>query len=261
MKLRASREASFARSSALINTAPARVVSTCDRYFGLARNASWSGPAWSSGARLPTRCEPSPTTSPPNRWTMSSSVNAMPILSPVSIGVGALALTPIPCKMLAAVRSNLSVPRSVPLAGVHAGGPLTGGRARPRSVARCRQCLQHLIGDVDTRAHVHRFLNDQVVMLLFGDLLDHLVRPVEHRGQLFVAALVQVLAKLALLALKVRVHLRQIALLLRAISRRHRRAVLVERIGHRFQLLRHVGEILVTLGELGLELDLRGLGG
>ena len=47
---------SSTRSAALISTAPARVVSTCARYFGLARNASWSGPAWSSGARLLTRC-------------------------------------------------------------------------------------------------------------------------------------------------------------------------------------------------------------
>src|SRR3954468_17239504 len=148
MKLRPLPDASFARSSALISTAPARVVSTCDRYFGLARNASWSGPAWSSGARLPTRCEPLPTTVPPNRWTMSSSVNAMPVLSP-------------------AFQFNLSVRART-----------AGCRYEPRSVrsiARGRQRLEYLIGDIDTRAHIHRFLHDQVVVLRLGDLLDDLV--------------------------------------------------------------------------------------
>ncbi|CAM2159505.1 hypothetical protein PT2222_50344 [Paraburkholderia tropica] len=121
--------------------------------------------------------------------------------------------------------------------------------------------LQHLVGDVDARTDVHRFLHDQVVMLLFGDLLDDLVRAVEHRGEFFVATLIQVFAELALLALEVAVELRQIALLLRAVGRGHRRTVLVDRVRHGLQTLRHVLQVLVALRELSFELGLRGLRG
>src|ERR1700754_1904095 len=129
MKLLPARLATFSRSPGAINTAPAPVVSTCGRYFWLARNASCAGPALSSGARLPTACAPSPTTSPPKRFTSSSSVIAMPD----------------------AISSQSS--------SVRARERTRAGRARG-------QRLQHLIRDVDARTHVHRLLHDQIVVLL-----------------------------------------------------------------------------------------------
>ena len=50
-------------------------------------------------------------------------------------------------------------------------------------------------------------------MLLLGNLLDDLVRTIQHGRQFLVTALVQVLAELALLALEVLVDLRQFSLL------------------------------------------------
>src|ERR1700728_2154464 len=76
------------------------------------------------------------------------------------------------------------------------------GRGR-RAISSRRQGLKDLVGDVDARAHIHRFLNDQVVVLLLGDLLDYLVGAVENGCQFLIAALVQVFAELALLALKI----------------------------------------------------------
>src|SRR5258705_6983959 len=63
-------------------------------------------------------------------------------------------------------------------------------------------CLDHLVGDVDARIGVRGFLEDDVVLFLLGDLADHAVGVVDHLCQLLVAALVDVLAVLALLALE-----------------------------------------------------------
>src|SRR5262245_61190793 len=72
--------------------------------------------------------------------------------------------------------------------------------------------LDHLLGDVDARAAVDGVLQDQVELLLLGDLVDHPVRLLHHLRQLLVAALVQVLPELALLALEVAVQLAELAL-------------------------------------------------
>src|SRR5471032_977475 len=102
------------------------------------------------------------------------------------------------------------------------------------------QRLQHLIGDIDARTHVHRLLHDQVVMLRLGNLLDHLVCLIQHGSKFFIATLVQVFAKFALFALEVLVELRQIALLGGAVGRRHGGAVLVHCVRHGLQARCHV---------------------
>src|SRR5947207_9463985 len=56
------------------------------------------------------------------------------------------------------------------------------------------QRLDDLLGDVDARAREHRFLHDQVELLLLGDLVDDARSHALHRRELLVAAQVQVLA-------------------------------------------------------------------
>ena len=94
---------------------------------------------------------------------------------------------------------------------------------------------------------VDRFLQDQVVLLLLGDLLDDAVGALEDRGQLFVAALVQVFAELAALALEVAVLLDQLALAAAALGFGQRRRFLVELLGGRLQARAQVVQFLSRL--------------
>src|SRR5437763_9387157 len=66
-----------------------------------------------------------------------------------------------------------------------------------------REGLDDLLGDVDAPAREDRLLQDQVELLLLGDLVDHARRALLHLGELLVAAHVEVLAHLALLALEI----------------------------------------------------------
>ena len=80
----------------------------------------------------------------------------------------------------------------------------------------------------------HRFLQDQVVLLGFEDLLDDPVGALDHRGQFLVLALVQVFLELAALALEVAVLVDQLALAPRALgSRPASGASLLELVGRR----------------------------
>src|SRR5207245_8634477 len=81
-----------------------------------------------------------------------------------------------------------------------------GTESLRRRLARL-EGLDHLVGDVDARAREDGILEDDVVLLLLGDLADHAVRRLHHLGELLVPALVQVLAELALLALEIAVEL------------------------------------------------------
>ena len=81
------------------------------------------------------------------------------------------------------------------------------------------------------RAGEHRLLQDQVVLLLLEDLLDHAVGALDDRGQLFVLALVQVFLELAALALEVAVLLDQLALAPVALGLGQRRRLLLELVG------------------------------
>src|SRR5688572_29782918 len=58
------------------------------------------------------------------------------------------------------------------------------------------QRLDHLVGDVDARAHVSRhLLEDDVELLLLGDHADYAVRLLDDLRELLVAALVEILAE------------------------------------------------------------------
>src|SRR6478609_3331077 len=81
-----------------------------------------------------------------------------------------------------------------------------------------RLLVQHLVGDVDARADVDSFLEHDVIFFLLGDLLDHAVGAFQHCCQFFIAALVQVFAKLALAALKILVEVAQLALAAAAVG-------------------------------------------
>src|SRR5712692_6684735 len=117
--------------------------------------------------------------------------------------------------------------------------------------------LDHLVGDVDARAREHGVLEDDVELLLLRDLPDDAVRLLDHLRQLLVAALVQVLAELALPALEIAVLLGEFALLAAALRLAHGHRVLLDVVLHALELLGHLGELLVALLELGLDLLLR----
>src|ERR1019366_616246 len=72
------------------------------------------------------------------------------------------------------------------------------GLSHRRWLLPCRlvfQCLNHLFSDVDARAGVDRFLEDDVVFLRLGNGLDGAIGALEHRGQFLVAPLVEILAE------------------------------------------------------------------
>src|SRR4051794_23239516 len=85
--------------------------------------------------------------------------------------------------------------------------------------------LDHLVGDVDALTGVdHRVLENQIELLVGGDLLDDLVRALLDAGELFVAAQVQVLAEFALHALQIARLVGEVPLLVAALGFGHRRA-------------------------------------
>jgi hypothetical protein len=124
------------------------------------------------------------------------------------------------------------------------------------------QRLDHLLGDVDPRADEdHRIaLQDQVVLLGLVDLLDHAIRALDDRRELFVLALVQVFLEFAALALQLAVLVDQFALAAVALGFAQGRRVLVELFGGGLQARSGFVAFALALGELGLELGLRGLG-
>src|SRR6266850_1123249 len=91
--------------------------------------------------------------------------------------------------------------------------------------------LDHLVGDVDARACEDGVLEDDVVLLLLGDLADHPVRLLDDLRQLLVAPL-------------------RVA---------HRDAVLFQLVLHALELVGDARHLLVALLELGLDLLLRAL--
>src|SRR5688572_11068865 len=97
------------------------------------------------------------------------------------------------------------------------------------------QRLDHLVGDVDARAREHGVLEDDVELLLLRDLPDDAVRLLHDLGELFVAALVQVLAELPLPALELAVELAELALPVAPLVLAHRHGVLVEVVLHALQ--------------------------
>src|SRR4051812_14802951 len=123
----------------------------------------------------------------------------------------------------------------------------------------CFQRLDHLLGDVDARAGEYGVLEDDVVLLLLGDLADHAVRLLHHLRQLFVAPRIEILAELALLALEIAVELAEIAFLDPALALAHGDRVLLQLLLQLLQLAGDLGELLVALLELGFDLLLRAL--
>src|SRR5687767_15444313 len=73
-----------------------------------------------------------------------------------------------------------------------------------RQLARVER-LDHLVGDVDARAREHGILEDDVELLLLGNLADDAVGELHHLRKLLVPPLVEVLAEFALLPLELAV--------------------------------------------------------
>src|SRR3989337_1595759 len=130
----------------------------------------------------------------------------------------------------------------------------------PAMSARGRLALErldHPVGDVDPRVRVDGVLEDDVVLLLLGDLADDAIRLLHDLRQLLVAALVEVLAELALAALEVAAQVVELAFLRPALAVRQGDALPLELVLHALQLLRGLGQLLVALGEFRLDLLLR----
>src|SRR6185503_9405883 len=106
--------------------------------------------------------------------------------------------------------------------------------------------LDHPVGDVDARAPEDGILDDEVELLLLGDLGDDLVRLRHDARQLFVAALVEVLAELALLALEIAVQVAPLALAVAALALAHRHRVLLDVVLHLLQLIGEARQVLVA---------------
>src|SRR3954470_4885326 len=120
------------------------------------------------------------------------------------------------------------------------------------------QRLDHLVGDVDARAHVGRhLLEDDVELLLLGDLADHAVRLLHHLRELLVAPLVDVLAEFPLFSLELAIQIAELALLRPPLALAHGHRVLVQVLLHALQLLGGARQLVVALLEFGLELALR----
>src|SRR5436190_5869999 len=135
-----------------------------------------------------------------------------------------------------------------------------GTNSLRRRLARL-EGLDHLVGDVDARAREDGVLEDDVVLLLLGDLADDAVRLLHDLRQLLVTALIQVFAELALLALEIAVQLAELALLGAPLRLAHRHGVLLEVFLHALELIGHARELLVAFLELRLDLLLRALRG
>src|SRR3569832_2360944 len=76
----------------------------------------------------------------------------------------------------------------------------------------------HHVGDVVLRVDVHGLLQDDVVLLLLGDLLDHAIGAVEDLLQLLVLAGVEVFLELAAFVLEIVVGVDELLLALRALA-------------------------------------------
>src|SRR4051812_14289525 len=124
-----------------------------------------------------------------------------------------------------------------------------------------REGLDDLLGDVDAPAREDRLLQDQVELLLLGDLVDDAGGALLHLGQLLVAAHVQVLADLALLALEIAADVGEAPLLVAAAGLGHGHVVALELGLQVAPVLLHLGELGVAGAELALQHLLRALGG
>src|SRR5947208_2648571 len=138
-------------------------------------------------------------------------------------------------------------------------GPATVANARSLRGRLALERLDHLVGDVDARAREDGVLEDDVVLLLLGDLADDAVCLLHHLRELLVAPLVEVLAEFALLSLEVAVQLAELALLGAPLRLAHRHAVLLQLLLHALELVGEARELLVAFLELGLDLLLRAL--
>src|SRR5919109_1843884 len=133
----------------------------------------------------------------------------------------------------------------------------------PRSLRRrlALERLDHLVGDVDARAREDGVLEDDVELLLLGDLPDDAVRLLDHLRELLVAALVQVLAELALLPLEVAVQVAELAFLGAPLRLAHGDRVRLQVLLHARELIGQSRELLAALLEFGFDLLLRALRG
>jgi hypothetical protein len=117
------------------------------------------------------------------------------------------------------------------------------------------------VGDVDARAREHRLLDDQVELLLLGDLVDDARGALLQARELLVAAQVEVLADLALQPLEVAADVGELALLLAARGLRHGDVLALQLLLQVAPLLLDLGQLHVARGELALEHLLGALGG
>src|SRR6185503_18248666 len=143
--------------------------------------------AFSRVATWLTRVAASPRTFPPKRRAISRSVWAR--------GAAVLCL-----------------PRVMTAVSAGGNGPAPAIRTGAALLALGER-LQHPLGDVEARTAVHCLLQDEVELLRFRDLPDHAVGPFEERRELLVAPQVQVFPVLALHALEIEAHPRELLLL------------------------------------------------
>jgi len=122
------------------------------------------------------------------------------------------------------------------------------------------QRAQDLVGDVDPGTGIDRFLQNEVVFLLFGNLANDAIGSLNDLPEFFVATLVQIFAKLPLLALKILVHLAEFALSATSLRLSHDRCVTLKALSERLDSSRQILQFLFASAELTFKFLLRSLG-
>ena len=100
---------------------------------------------------------------------------------------------------------------------------------------------------------VGKFLNDQIVLLGICHLLDRFGCFIEHLQQLFVAAAVDVLLQLTLLALELPVHVGKFFLATDTLAFAQRGCIFIKALAEALNAVAQGHQIFVTLGELLLQ--------
>ena len=110
------------------------------------------------------------------------------------------------------------------------------------------------------RIDVNRLLQNRVVLLGLGHLLDNAIGALVDLLKFFVLACVQIFLKFAALALEVAVLVDQRALARDALGFRQRGSFPLEFLGRTFQALALYRQVFLTLGKFCFQLGLGSLG-
>ena len=121
-------------------------------------------------------------------------------------------------------------------------------------LGRLVEFLDHLFGDVNLRAHPDGVLNNQVKLLLLGNVLDNAIGTLQDDLALFVGTLVTFFNESTLTTSNVTFGLGKRLALLETFTVSHHRAILLKLLRTRAEVANVTVEFVFTLLEVSLEL-------